>query len=106
MAVDCGGNVMVAGYSYDKGGLYADYTTLKYICVPSPVLTGVPLAGAAFQLQVDHLLRPGGLVIEASSNLADWAPVFTNTAPAELLFYTDPDVGVSPARYYRAFQFP
>ena len=46
------------------------------------------------------------LVIEASTNLAGWAPVFTNTTPTNVLFYTDPDAGNSPTRFYRAFQFP
>jgi hypothetical protein len=45
-------------------------------------------------------------VIEASTNLAGWSPVFTNTTPTNVLFYTDPDAGNSPTRFYRAFQFP
>ena len=32
-------------------------------------------------------------MIEASTNLAGWAPVFTNTTPTNVLFYTDPDAG-------------
>jgi hypothetical protein len=45
-------------------------------------------------------------VIEASTNLAGWAPVFTNTTPTNVLFYTDPDASNWPWRFYRAFQFP
>ena len=35
-----------------------------------------------------------------------WASVFTNTTPASVLFYTDPDSGGLRSRFYRAFQFP
>ena len=42
----------------------------------------------------------------ASTNLAGWAPVFTNTTPTNVVFYTDPDAGSYSTRFYRAFQFP
>lgn len=45
-------------------------------------------------------------MIEASANLAAWAPIFTNTIPTNVLFYADPDAGNSPTRFYRAYQFP
>jgi hypothetical protein len=45
-------------------------------------------------------------VIEASTNLAGWAPVFTNTTLANVLFYTDPKASNYLQRFYRAFQFP
>ncbi len=79
---------------------------MKYICVLEPVLTGLQLTSGTFQMRVDDVLQPGTLVIEASTNLAGWSPVFTNTAPSNVLFYTDPDAGNHLGRYYRAFQFP
>ena len=51
-------------------------------------------------------LKPGTLVIEACTNLAGWVPVFTNTTPTNVLFYTDPEAANKPARFYRAFQLP
>jgi hypothetical protein len=105
VAVDRGGNVIVTGYSTDSGIGY-DFATIKYICVPSPVVTGLPLTNGAFQLRVDGVLQPGTLVIEASPDLAAWTPVFTNTAPTNVVFYADPDTDNRSARYYRAFQFP
>ena len=103
--MDRSGNVIVAGTSPGSGGGY-DFTTIKYICVPAPVVTGLPLTNGTFQLRVDGVLQPGTLVIEAATDLASWSPVFTNTTPTNVLFYTDPDAGNSPTRFYRAFQFP
>jgi hypothetical protein len=105
VAVDRGGNVIVTGYSTSSGG-DSDFTTIKYICVPSPVVNCLQLTNGACQMRVDDVLQPGTLVIEASTNLVGWAPVFTNTTPTNVVFYTDPDAGSSPTRFYRAFQFP
>ena len=69
------------------------------------VTAGSRLTRSAFEMLVDNL-HPGTLVIEACTNLAGWAPVFTNTTPTNPLFYTDPDAGSRPTRFYRALQFP
>jgi hypothetical protein len=107
VAVDRGGNVIVTGYSTSSGG-DSDFTTIKYICVPSPVMTCFQSTNGTFQMRVDGVLQPGTLVIEAATNLCttNWAGVFTNTTPTNVPFYTDPDASIAPARFYRAFQFP
>jgi len=105
MAVDRSDNVIVTGKSVGSGGNY-DFATIKYICVPEPVLTGPQLTNGTFQMRVDGVLQPGTLVIEACTNLASWAPVFTNTTPTNVLFYADPDSSNLPTRFYRAFQSP
>ncbi len=104
LAVDHSGNVIVTGIS--SNGTNYDFATIKYICVPSPLMTGLQPINGTFQLRVDQVLQPGTLVIEASTDLAGWAPVFTNTTPTNVLFYTDPEAGNLPMRFYRAFQFP
>ena len=69
-------------------------------------MTALQPTNGAFQLRVDDLLQPGTLVIEAGTNLAAWAPVFTNTTPTNVLFFTDPNAGSFRRRFYRALQFP
>ena len=105
MKVDHRGNVVVTGYSTNNASGY-DFATVKYICVPSPVVTALQLTNDTFQLRVDDVLQPGTLVIEASTDLAVWSPVYTNTTPTNVLFYTDPDASDLPTRFYRAFQSP
>jgi len=102
VAVDGNNNVIVAGYSIGSAGDY-DFATIKYFF--PLVITDAKVADSSFQMLVDNL-QPGTLVIEAGTNLADWGPVFTNTTPTNVLFYTDPEAGSFPGRFYRAFQFP
>ena len=104
VAVDSSNNVIVTGGSWN--GTNYDSATIKCICVPSPVLTGLQPTNGTFQLRVDDVLQPGTLVIEASTDLAGWSAIFTNTTPTNVLFYTDPDAGSNLWRFYRAFQFP
>jgi hypothetical protein len=107
VAVDRSGNVIVTGESFDSAGIM-DFASIKYICIPEPVLTGLQLTNGTFQMRVDGVLQPGTLVIEASTNVnaAGWGAIFTNTTPTNVLFYTDPEAGGAPTRFYRAFQFP
>lgn len=104
VAVDHSGNVIVTGPSFN--GTNTDFATIKYICVPSPVMTGLQATSGSFQLRVDGVLQPGTLVIEASMDLTSWVPIFTNTTPTNVLFYTDPEAGNNPWRFYRAWQSP
>ena len=106
VAVDGVGNVIVTGYSTGSVGDY-DFGTVKYVsALPPPVMTCFQMTNGMFQMRVDDVLQACTVVIEASTDLAGWAPVFTNPTPTNPLFYDDPDAGTVPSRFYRAFQFP
>ena len=106
VAVDGNNNVIVTGPSAGGGGIY-DFATEKYISmIPSPVITSLNRTNGSFEMRVDNLLQPGTLVLEVSTNLAVWAPVFTNATPTNVLFFTDPAATNLLRRFYRAFQFP
>jgi hypothetical protein len=95
VAVDRTGNVIVTGSD--------DYTTIKYVF--PLMITDFKLIDGTFRMSLDNL-QPNPIVIEASTDLSGWVPVYTNTAPANVLFYTDPESSNSPKRFHRAFQAP
>ncbi|MDE3066802.1 MAG: hypothetical protein KGJ60_04535 [Verrucomicrobiota bacterium] len=68
---------------------------------PSPPQLAASYLSAyhTFQLNVTGSSAP--TVIEASTNLADWAPIYTNTPP---FTFTDPNAANYPYRFYRAIQ--
>jgi hypothetical protein len=102
-AVDSGGNLIMTGNSAGSPGP-ADVATIKY-AFPL-VITDCWFTGGSFQMRVDNVSPPAALVIGASSDLATWVPVFTNTTPANVVFFTDTDAAGASPRFYRAFQFP
>jgi hypothetical protein len=57
-------------------------------------------------LSLQPASNASGILLIPGPNLAAWAPVFTNTTPTNVRFYTDPDAGSLPTRWYGASQFP
>ena len=55
-------------------------------------------------MRVDELLQGCTAVIETSTDLVGWTPIFTTPTPTNVLFDTDPDAGSFPWRFYRALQ--
>ncbi len=79
--------------------------TIKYAYVGRPPeLSNVILTNGVFQMCVKGYSLPGKLVIEASTNLLEWLPVFTNSTTTNLMFFTDTSNGSS--RFYRAVLLP
>jgi hypothetical protein len=101
--LDSNGNALLTGWNSSNP---SSFWTVKYFCMPSPVLTGHPLADGTLQLRVDGVASPATLVISASTELTNWLPIFTNTTATNVIFHTDTDATNYNGRFYRAFQHP
>ena len=90
LAVDSAGNLYVADYYFN--------TTRKGYAPPKLFNTGF----VAGQFRFDITGPPGQLVtLEASPDLLNWLPVWTNTFAGAVNF-NDPQTSVSTNRFYRA----
>ena len=110
-ACDANDDVIVVGFLSNAaqgplGVTTYELVAVKYGILRPPVLRNIALTNGAFQLCAEGYALPGKLVIEASSNLLEWLPVFTNSATSNLTFYSDADSGNLPARFYRAVLLP
>lgn len=71
--------------------------------LPPPSLHDAALAtgpGSLFGFNLTGVAGQG-VIVEASSNLLDWAPLQTNTLGAGPLYFSDPESLQSPQRFYR-----
>ena len=61
-------------------------------------------SNGSFGLLLNSLSGHGNIVIESSSNLLDWEPIFTNPPVLGSFQYFDLAPAVAPSRFYRAFE--
>jgi len=99
VVVDQSGYVIVTGGSVGSEGYY-DIATIKYAY--SPMFSDFKLTDGTFQIWLENLTSPGTVMLEASTNLVGWSPLITNTAPTNVLFYTDQETSNHLWRFYRA----
>jgi hypothetical protein len=80
--------------------------TATLVVLRSTPRFGVPqvLSNGGFSLRLDQLSGHGAVVIFASSNLVDWAPVFSNPPVTGSLQFADPEGRSAPTRFYRALE--
>ena len=102
-AVPAGLGVSADGAVYVAG--VARWGSYLYLAKLTPVpLSFTPVAycasNGAFRLQVQGLRGRGPVVIEASTDLLNWAPICTNATPTEPLDIEEPMT--PPVRFYRA----
>jgi hypothetical protein len=81
--------------------------TAKASVVPNRMLSA-NYAGPGGNLRITMNAAPGQLyVVETSTDLINWSPVFTNTAPINGLFqYVDPNPATGRSRFYRVVTAP
>ena len=60
---------------------------------------GYNKANGQFQLMVASGAGPTNFVIQASTDLKKWVPIYTNNGPFGV--YADPNAGSYPYRFYR-----
>jgi hypothetical protein len=109
---DANDNIIVVGYTGFSPGnpsstLTNNLVTIKYVPRNDPpVIKGFGLTNGTFQFCVDGLFPSNTLTIEASTNLTEWFPVYTNSATTNSVFYTDSEVSSRFLRFYRAVVLP
>ena len=82
------------------GATYGDLPTVM-LCPPQigPGSAGVKPGGFGFTLT---RLTDQTIVVEVSTNLANWQPIWTNTPPGASADFVDPEWVNHPRRFYRA----
>ena len=64
------------------------------------------IVNGSFRVRLIGMSQTSAVVIEASTNLLDWMPLYTNTTPTTLIKYSDPVTTNHPNRFYRAMEVP
>ncbi len=72
---------------------------------PISLLGTADFPGGILQFRVVGTTGPT-MVLEASTNLVEWSPVFTNDVPSTPIDFIDLQAPVLPRRYYRAQPWP
>ncbi|HEX4121407.1 MAG TPA: choice-of-anchor tandem repeat GloVer-containing protein [Verrucomicrobiae bacterium] len=63
---------------------------------------GIQVSNGKIVLQLTGLTGQGTVVVDASTNLANWIPIFTNIAAFGTIDFVDTNASNSTHRYYRA----
>jgi BspA type Leucine rich repeat region (6 copies) len=80
---------------------YAGLPTVRLFAPIGPGSAGVKPGGFGFTLNVTCLTNQT-IVVEASTNLVNWQPIWTNTLPGVSAEFVDPQWLQHTARFYRA----
>jgi hypothetical protein len=97
-----------ARLSFEDGAIWTDAATLRVLNLPrfTTTDTGLDFSNGIFHTTLTELLGYSRVVIECSTNLADWQPVQTNSGTLTTVnFISTPDTN-APARFYRALLTP
>jgi hypothetical protein len=87
------------------GSITSTPATLSVLGVPVSFATGpggIQYSNGLLYLQLTGLTGQGPVVVQASTNLAQWTPIFTNPAGLGTADFIDPSAGNYPFRFYRA----
>jgi hypothetical protein len=88
-----------------NGGTASTVVTLNLTNVPISFVTSpgaIQYSGGQFSLFLTNMTGQGAIVIETSSNLTHWTPIYTNPAGFGGAQFIDSAAGNYPFQYYRA----
>jgi uncharacterized repeat protein (TIGR03803 family) len=88
-----------------NGATTSSVVTLSITNVPVSFLTtagALSYGGGQFSMQLTDLTGQGAVVIEASTNLIEWTPIYTNASGFGAAPFIDSAAGNFPVRFYRA----
>jgi hypothetical protein len=110
-AVDAGGGVHLSGafrYPIAFGphtltpACYQNIYLAKLGCALRCTLVRADLTDGRCRVRLSGLAGRSPVVIEASTDLLNWIPLCTNTAPCQTFEFAEPLCPNQPARFYRA----
>jgi hypothetical protein len=87
------------------GSVTSATATLSVLGVPVSFVTssgGIQYGNGQLHLTLSGLTGQGPVLIEASTNLTQWTPIFTNPPGFGALQFVDPSAAGFRYRYYRA----
>ncbi|HZV33207.1 MAG TPA: leucine-rich repeat domain-containing protein [Verrucomicrobiae bacterium] len=89
-------------YQPRKSGWGATYGGLPAVMLTPPQIASSGLQSGDFTFTITGLINET-VVIEASTDLVTWEPIYTNALDATNVLFSDPHWTDYPTRFYRAF---
>jgi len=102
-STNAGNYDVVIGNPY--GSITSAVVALSVLGVPVSFVTtsgGIQFSNGQLHLSLSGLTGQGPVVIDASTNLTQWTPIFTNPSGFGTIQFVDPTATNYPSRYYRA----
>jgi len=87
------------------GSVTSSIANLNILGVPVTFLSepgNISYSNGQFCAMLGNLTGQGKIVVQTSSNLTDWVPVFTNPPAFGTLWFSDATASNFPSRFYRA----
>jgi transglutaminase-like putative cysteine protease len=96
--------IQIANWWWNGGATYETYDSESSL-EPTGVLSVINSTAGSIQFCLSDPPAEGSVVIEISTNLANWLPIATNSAAGATLFYSFPTTN-QPAAFFRARLLP
>jgi len=88
-----------------NGPTTSSVVTLSLTNVPVSFVnnaSALQYSGGQFSIQLTNLTGQGAIIIESSTNLIQWTPIYTNPSAFGTALFIDPNAGNYPFQFYRA----